>query len=286
MSFPLNSLARTRRIRDVIARVLLLIFTIIAVVPLAWILFEVAKRGFGAIQSWSFFTQPPPGFVAARGGGVANGILGTVLMVGIAILISVPLGILGATYLVEFSRMSRLGLTIRFFADVMTGIPSIVFGIFVYTVLVIATGSFSALSGSISLALIMWPVIMRASEEVLRRVPHDVREASFALGVPTWRTVIKVVWPAASSGLVTGAMLGTARAAGETAPLLFTALGNQFISLNVNRPMSALPLEIFRGATTAFAAGNERAWAAALTLIAMILLLNLTARALTGRGPR
>lgn len=280
---PFRSTSSRRRIRDGLARSMLLASMFMAIVPLSWILFEVLKRGAGAIRSIAFFTEPPPGFVGSSGGGVANGIIGTLIMVGIALAIAVPLGILGALYLTEFAGRSRFAAPIRFFADVMTGIPSIVFGIFVYTLLVLATGSFSALAGAVSLALIMWPVILRASEEVLKLVPREIREASYALGVPTYRTVLKVVLPTAAGGLVTATMLGTARAAGETAPLLFTALGNQFVATNVTKPMSALPLEIFKGATTAFAAGNARAWASALTLITLILGLTTVARVITRR---
>jgi phosphate transport system permease protein len=272
-----------RRAKDVAARTLLTFAVLIALVPLVWILYEVIRQGAGAIRGLTFFTEGPPGSPLLRGGGVANGIIGTLMMVGIALLGAIPLGILGAVWLVEFDHGSFLGRAVRFFGDVMTGIPSIVFGVFVYSMIVVATRSFSAIAGSVALGLIMWPVMLRASEEVLRLVPNEVREASYALGVPRWRTVLKVVLPTAASGLVTAVMLGTARAAGETAPLLFTALGNQFVSFRVDKPMSALPLEIFRGATTAFSAAVERAWAAALTLVVLILVLTTAARLLTAR---
>jgi phosphate transport system permease protein len=212
-----------------------------------------------------------------------NGIIGTVFMVAIAIAIAVPVGLLGAIYLVEFARENRFARSVQFFADVMTGIPSIVFGIFVYSAMVLVMHHFSALAGAVSLALIMWPIVLRTSEEILRLVPDELREASYALGVPRWRTVVKVVLPAAAGGLVTGTMLAVARVAGETAPLLFTALGNQFVTTNVNAPMSALPLEIFRGATSAFAASIQRAWASALTLLVFVLLMSLGGRWLAAR---
>jgi phosphate transport system permease protein len=253
-----------------------------ALAPLVLIVVDVVRLGAAAIRP-SFFTQGPPGDVSALGGGALNGIIGTVMMVGLAIALAVPVGIMGAIYLVELARDSRFARSVRFFADVMTGIPSIVFGIFVYSAVVLVMHHFSALAGAVALALIMWPIVLRTSEEILRLVPNEIREASYALGVPQWRTVWKVVLPSAASGLVTGTMLAVARVAGETAPLLFTALGNQFVTTNINAPMSALPLEIFRGATSAFAASIQRAWAAALTLLVLVLLLSLGGRWLAAR---
>jgi phosphate transport system permease protein len=282
----MKSVSLRRRAADLTARALLGAGVVAALIPLIWILFSVVRMGIGAIHDLSFFTQPPPGSMALAGGGVANGIAGTVIMVGIASAISIPAGVLGAIYLAEFSPKGRIAGLVRFFADVMTGIPSIVFGIFVYTALVVAMGGFSALAGAVALALIMWPIVLRTSEEVLRLVPGEVREASYALGVPRYKTILKVVLPTAAGGITTGGMLAVARGAGETAPLLFTALGNQYVSFKLARPMSALPLEIFKGATAAFLAGNQRAWAGALTLITLILLLTMTARTLVGRRPK
>ena len=256
---------------------------LLALTPLIWILIDVTKTGIGAIHGLAFFTQGPPGDPSSTAGGIANGILGTLIMLGVAIVMAVPVGVLGAIYLVEFAPASRFSAAVRFFADVMSGVPSIVFGIFVYSAVVLVMHHFSALAGAVALALIMWPIVLRTSEEILRLVPNEIREASYALGVPQWRTVWKVVLPSAASGLVTGTMLAVARVAGETAPLLFTALGNQFVTTNINAPMSALPLEIFRGATSAFAASIQRAWAAALTLLVLVLLLSLGGRWLAAR---
>ncbi|GAC1415223.1 MAG: phosphate ABC transporter permease PstA [Actinomycetota bacterium] len=287
MSTPATSpgssmISGRRRGTDRIMRGLLLLAIIIALTPLIWILFDVVKMGFHAL-SGAFFTQGPPGNASVRGGGVLNGIIGTLIMVGLAALAAVPLGVLGAIWLVEFGGRAKRASFVRFFADVMTGIPSIVFGIFVYTLIVLATHHFSALAGSVALALIMWPVVLRTSEEMLRLVPNELREAAYALGTPTWRTVLKVVLPSAAGGLVTGIMLALARAAGETAPLLFTALNNQFVSLAVNKPMASLPTEIFRNAAQPYSVAVERAWASALTLILLVLVLSLGARAIVAR---
>jgi phosphate transport system permease protein len=256
---------------------------VLALAPLVWIVVDLARRGLAAIAGVGFFTQGPPGDPSAAGGGVANGILGTLLMVGLGGVLAVPVGILGAVWLVEFAGPGRLGRAVRFFAEVMTGVPSIVFGIFVYTLVVVAMGSFSAIAGALALALVMWPLVLTTAEEMLAQVPREVREAALALGVPRWRVVVKVVLPTAAGGLITGVLLAVARAAGEAAPLLFTALGNQFVSVRLDRPMSALPLEIFRGATSPFTAANQRAWAGALTVLALVLALSVTARRLGAR---
>jgi phosphate transport system permease protein len=256
---------------------------LLALVPLASILVEVTIKGVGAIKGLSFFTQPPPGDATASGGGIANAIVGTLIMVGMAALVFVPLGILGAVYLSEFASNNRLSRAVRFFSEVMTGVPSIMVGVFAYGLIVVYMHHFSALAGAFALGLIMWPIVLRTSEEMLRRVPTSVREASLALGTPKWRTVLKVVLPSAAAGLTTGSMLAIARAAGETAPLFFTALGSEFISFKITQPMSALPLEIYAGATSPYAEQVQRAWAAALTLIALVLALTLVARFVTAR---
>lgn len=256
---------------------------LLALVPLASILVEVAIKGVGAIKGLSFFTQPPPGDATASGGGIANAIAGTLIMVGMAALVFVPLGILGAVYLSEFASNNRLSRAVRFFSEVMTGVPSIMVGVFAYGLIVVYMHHFSALAGAFALGLIMWPIVLRTSEEMLRRVPTSVREASLALGTPKWRTVLKVVLPSAAAGLTTGSMLAIARAAGETAPLFFTALGSEFISFKITQPMSALPLEIYSGATSPYPEQIQRAWAAALTLIALVLALTLVARFVTAR---
>ncbi|HWD73261.1 MAG TPA: phosphate ABC transporter permease PstA [Actinomycetota bacterium] len=256
---------------------------LLALVPLASILVEVVLKGVGAIHGLSFFTQPPPGDATASGGGLANAVIGTLIMVALAAVVFIPLGILGAVYLSEFASNNRLSRAVRFFSEVMTGVPSIMVGVFSYGLIVVYMHHFSALAGVLALGLIMWPIVLRTAEEMLGRVPMSVREASLALGTPKWRTVLKVVLPSAAAGLTTGSMLAIARAAGETAPLLFTALGSEFISFKITQPMSALPLEIFSGAQSPYPEQIQRAWAAALTLIALVLALTLVARFVTAR---
>jgi phosphate transport system permease protein len=258
---------------------------LLALVPLVAILVEVALKGIGAIHGLSFFNQPPPGDATVSGGGLANAIVGTLMMVAIASAIFIPLGILGAIYLAEFAAGNRLSRAVRFFAEVMTGIPSIMIGVFAYSILVVLVfHHFSALAGAFALGLIMWPIVLRTSEEMLGRVPTSVREASMALGTPKWRTVVKVVLPTASAGLTTACMLALARAAGETAPLLFTASASQFITFKVTSgPMSSLPVEIYNGAQSPYPEQIQRAWGGALTLIALVLALTLVARYVAAR---
>jgi phosphate transport system permease protein len=279
----MKGVSARRKATDRLMLGLMALAVLLALVPLVSILVEVAIKGAGAIHGLSFFTQPPPGDATATGGGLANAIVGTLIMVAMATVVFVPLGILGAVYLSEFASNNRLARAVRFFSEVMTGIPSIMVGVFAYGILVVYMHHFSAIAGAFALGLIMWPIVLRTSEEMLGRVPMSVREASLALGTPKWRTVLKVVLPSAAAGLTTGSMLAVARAAGETAPLLFTALGSEYISFRITQPMSALPLEIFSGATSPYAEQVQRAWAAALTLIALVLALTLVARFVTAR---
>jgi phosphate transport system permease protein len=279
----MKGVSARRKATDRLMLGLMALAVLLALVPLVSILVEVAIKGAGAIHGLSFFTQAPPGDATATGGGLANAIIGTLIMVAMATVVFVPLGILGAVYLSEFASNNRLARAVRFFSEVMTGIPSIMVGVFAYGILVVYMHHFSAIAGAFALGLIMWPIVLRTSEEMLGRVPMSVREASLALGTPKWRTVLKVVLPSAAAGLTTGSMLAVARAAGETAPLLFTALGSEYISFKITQPMSALPLEIFSGATSPYAEQVQRAWAAALTLIALVLALTLVARFVTAR---
>jgi phosphate transport system permease protein len=269
--------AAARRRKDRLMQLVLLGALLLALVPLGLILFEVIRRGLSAI-SWQFLTSVQVISLSREGGGYLNGLFGTLYMVGIAILIAVPLGIATATFVVEYSS-SRLVPFIQFFTDVMTGVPSIFVGLFVYAVLVQNGGGFSTLAGAVALALVMIPIVARASEEIIRLVPVDLRNAAYGLGARRWQVVMQIVLPASMSGLITASMLAVARAVGETAPLLLTALGAfTIVPELVGRPQSALPLIIFNEARGPFAPAHARAWAGALELLMLVLLLTLVAR--------
>lgn len=275
----------SRRARtDAVVRGLLLFALGIALVPLAYILVTILQKGAPALSA-DFFTQAPPFSYREFGGGYLPQIFGTAYMVGLAILMSVPLGIAAAVFIVEY-RDSRLAAPIRFFTDVMTGVPSIFVGLFVYSAIVIGAGtSFGTLPGAIALAVLMLPIVVRSSEEVLGLVPQDLRNAAYGLGARRWQVVTRVVLPAAGPGLATGSMLAVARGAGETAPLLLTALGaNVLITELVGRPQTALTLQILDEARTAMPAGVERAWAGSLTLMGMVLLFTVGARLIARRS--
>jgi len=267
---------RRRRTKNALLVALLIASVLVALGVLAWVIVYVAIQGFGAISP-GFLTQNPPGNPAAAGGGFANGIIGSLIVVGIAAGIAIPLGIGAAVYLVEYGR-GRLSATIRFFNDVLIGIPTIVIGAFVYAIWVTHFG-FSGFAGSLALAIVMLPLVTRTTEEMLRLVPNELREGSFALGATRSQTVLRISLPTALPGIITGAMLAVARAMGETAPLLLTALGNDlFTQLNPAKRMSTLSLQIFGNAVTGFREAQSRAWAGALTLIAIVLILTAIAR--------
>lgn len=250
----------------------------LAVVPLVWIVVYVAGQG-GRFVSADFFTKLPTP-VGAPGGGIANALGGTAILVGIACVISIPIGVLTAFYVADKPE-TPLGLAVRFGTDVLSGVPSIVVGIFAYTVVVLPMKRFSALSGGLALAIIMLPTVIRATEEMLKLVPNDLREASLALGAPEWKTSLAVMLPAALNGVITGVMLGVARVAGETAPLLFTSFGNPFWSTRLDQPIAALPHTLFVYAISPYKDWHAKAWATALVLMALVLSLNIVARAWT-----
>ncbi len=246
-----------------------------AVLALVLILGHLVAKGASSLD-WSFFTKNPVP-AGETGGGVANAIVGTGIIVGLAALIGLPIGVGTGLYLAEYGS-GRLGWLVRFVADVLNGTPSIVVGIFAWTWLVKPMGHFSAVAGSVALAVLIIPMIARTTEEMVRLVPHSLREAALALGYPRWRTSLRIVARTALAGIVTGCLVGIARIAGETAPLLFTALGNLNFSTNVLQPMQTLSLQIYVYATGPFDEWHRLAWAAALVLLALVLLLALSTR--------
>jgi phosphate transport system permease protein len=274
-----------RRIVNAVAIGAMATAVLAALIPLVAVVVLTVSRGAGAI-SISFFTHSMRG-VADRdaGGGAYHAILGTLEQVGLAALISVPLGLLVAIYLVEYGT-GRLAGVVRFVVDVMTGIPSIVAGLFIYAFWVLALNKgYSGMAAAFALSVLMLPVVIRASEEMLKLVPAELREASYALGVPRYRTVLRVVLPTASAGLTTGVMLAVARVTGETAPLLLTAFGFDAINANPFKgPQSSLPQYVYKQIGSPYAPAVQRAWAGALTLIGVVLLLTVVARVVTRRN--
>lgn len=252
--------------------------TVIALTPLFLVLGYLASKGASSV-SWDFFTKMPVP-VGQAGGGMANAIVGTLELVGLACLMGVPIGVGGGIYLAE-NRGQRLAQTIRFAADITMGLPSIVVGIFVYAVVVRPMGTFSTFSGGIALAMIMIPLVTRTTEEMVLLVPHELREAALALGVPRWRTTISVIARTAMSGIATGVILAVARVAGETAPLLFTAFGNRFWSTSLREPIASLTVQVYTYAISPFADWQRQAWAGALVLTAIVLALELGVRWVT-----
>jgi len=251
---------------------------VLVLVPLALILAHLLRTGAGALDGAFFTHMPAP--VGERGGGMANAIVGTLILVGVAAVVGVPVGVGAGVYVAE-RRGTWLANTVRFLSDVLNGLPSIVMGIFAWQFLVRPVGHFSALSGGVALGAMMIPMVARTTEEMVRTVPVSLREAALALGYPRWRTALVVVLRTASAGIVTGALVALARVAGETAPLLFTAFGNQFWSTDVTQPIAALPLQIFNYAISPYDDWHRLAWAGALVLIAIILVLSVIARAAT-----
>jgi len=284
---PALVLASPRRRRtDQAMRGVLLVATLIALVPLVLVIYYLLKKGLGA-WSWSFFTTDPTGNFLGDQGGIKSALLGTIEMVALASLISIPVGWGVALYLVEFGRTGRFAGAVRYFVDVMTGVPSIVFGLFIYVTLVIGGwggSSFAGWKGSVALALLMLPVITRSAEVVLLLVPDALREAALALGTPRWRVVMKIVLPTALPGLVTGSLLAVARAAGETAPLLFTATIVNGTTFNLGDRMNSLPVQIYTDVGSPNDQLVQRAWGAALALVALILITTFVARVFSRRS--
>ncbi len=271
------NLHKKRKLINKIAIVLSLAAMSFGLFWLAWILITILHLGISGLSA-SVFTQmtPPPG----SAGGLANAIFGSVVMVGLATLIGTPIGILAAVYLAEYGRNTVLGHATRFINDILLSAPSIVIGLFIYAIVVVPMGKFSAAAGIIALALLVIPVVIRTTENMLRLVPDSLREAASALGAPKWIMIMQVTVRASQAGIMTGILLAVARIAGETAPLLFTALSNQFWSVSLTDPMANLPVTIFRFAMSPFKDWQELAWAGVLLITLGVLALNIVARAL------
>jgi phosphate transport system permease protein len=271
---------RRRRITN---RVMMMAVTACAALAISLMFLIV---GYIAVKGISYlnptFVTATPAPLGETGGGIKHAIVGTVILVGIAMALAVPAGISAGVFLSEYAG-PRARLVLRFLADTLTGVPSIVVGVFIYALIVVHTG-FSALSGGVALAVIMLPIVARTAEEALYLVPRDQREAALALGTPKWRVVSSIAVPGAAPAIVTGCLLATARAAGETAPLLFTALGNNFYSTNINDPIAAMPIIIFRYALTPYAVLHDQAWATAFILVALMLVLSAVTRWVVSRG--
>jgi phosphate transport system permease protein len=274
-TLTLGGRATRRRATNVVMLGLTGVAALLTVIPLLLIFFYLLRSGVTALNL-DFFTRIPAP-VGETGGGIGNGILGTVLLVLFAGLLGLPIAIGAGVYLAEAGN-SRLGTLVRFTADVMNGIPSIVVGIFVWAWVVISMGHFSALAGAVALAIMLLPMVTRTTEEMIRLVPRELREGGLALGFTRWRTTLGVVLPAARSGILTGVLVSLARIAGETAPLLFTAFGNPFWEWRPDRPISALPLQIFQYAISPYEEWHRQAWAASLVLIGLVLVVSLSAR--------
>ena len=280
----LTAVSARRRRTDRLMRGLLSTGTVLALVPLVLVLFFIVKKGLGA-WSLDFFTTDPNGKFFGDPGGIRSAILGTLEIVGLASAIAIPIGIGVGLYLTEYGGSRKFAAIVRYFTDVITGVPSIVFGLFVYITLILATGGgFAGWKGSIALALLMLPIVTRSAEVVLTLVPQSLREAALALGSPRWRVITRVVLPTALPGLITGSLLAVARAAGETAPLLFTATIVKGTNFDLAKQMNSLPVQIFNDVGQAQDRLVARAWGAALTLVLMVLLLTVLARLVSRRS--
>jgi len=280
MGRPSRGIGRRRRALALLMPALCLGALALSLAALFLVLWDIAAAGAGALTLDLLTRTPRP--VGETGGGMANAIAGTLILVAMGALVGVPIGIGAGLYLAE-AGASRLARIARFWADVLTGIPAITIGLFAYAVLVVPLRSFSALAGGLALGILMLPVVTRSAEEAIRLVPGALREAALALGAPRWRVALTIVLPAARRGIVTGALLAIARAAGETAPLLFTAFGNQYWSWDPRQPIAALPLQIFTYAISPYDDWQRQARAGALLLVGLVLLLSTGARLLTSR---
>ncbi len=274
----LNSRAARRQFTNQFILILSTLAAVLGIIMLVWILGDVAWRGFSAMN-WDFFTKlpVPPG---EKGGGLANAIVGTLLMTVTAALMAVPIGVMAGTYLAEFGKHNLFGRMVRSLSDILVSAPSIVVGVFVYLVMVKTMGHFSGWSGAVSLAILMLPVVIRTTEEMLRLVPDEMREAALALGAPYWKMMLQVVFRAAKNGMITGIMLSVARVAGETAPLLFTAMNSPYWMESMNEPMANLTVTLFNYAMSPYADWQQLAWGAAFLITISVLFVTITTRLL------
>jgi phosphate transport system permease protein len=272
--------AHFRKATDYLIKILSSVSAIIGIFFLAWILLEVSRRGVAALNI-DFFTKlpAPPGM---EGGGVANAILGTMVITLFATLIGVPVGVMSGVYLSEYGKATLLGKAVRFTLNVIMGVPSIIVGLFVYTLLVLPLGHFSGYAGSVSLAILMLPVVARTTEDMLNMVPNELRESALAVGAPQWKVTLGIVFRAAKTGMTTGILLAIARVSGETAPLLFTALNSPYWPQSVSEPTANLTVTIFNYAMSPFADWQEIAWGASLLIMMAILSLTILTRIVTG----
>jgi len=275
-----HALRRRRRITNLLGLSFATAATVFGLFWLVWILATTLVNGVTAIDG-KLFTQmtPPPG----ASGGLLNAIFGSVLMIVLGIVFGTPIGIMSGTWLAEYAHGRAIAEVIRFVNDILLSAPSIVIGLFVYAILVLPTGHFSGWSGGVALAIVLLPVVVRTSDETMRLVPGTLREAALALGAPKWRMITSVIWPAARVGITTGILLAIARISGETAPLLFTALNNQFWTANPANPLANIPVVIFQFALSPYDEWHRLAWAGALLMTAVVLLLSISARTILGR---
>jgi phosphate transport system permease protein len=281
MAASMERLYQRRRVRNAIALTLSLLATVFGLFWLVWILWTALFNGLAAMNL-ALFTQmtPAPG----ENGGLLNAFFGSLTMSLLAILIGAPIGIAAGTYLAEYARKRAIGETIRFINDILLSAPSIVLGLFVYTIVVRTMGHFSAIAGALALALIVIPVVVRTTDEMLQLVPSAMREAALSLGIPQWKMTLQVLYRSAAPGIVTGVLLGLARISGETAPLLFTALNNQYWNSDLTKPMASVPVVIFQYAMSPYDSWHSLAWAGAFMVTIFVLLLSLVSRALILRN--
>ncbi|MGA9885577.1 MAG: phosphate ABC transporter permease PstA [Candidatus Acidiferrales bacterium] len=277
----MRTVVERRRVFDIASKILMGAATVVGVFFLFWILWTTLKYGISGMH-WDLFTKdtPPPG---SGGYGLRNAFVGSLILLGTSLVIGVPVGLMAGTWLAEYGFHSRIANTVRFINDIMLSAPSIEIGLFAYAIVVAPMGHFSAFAGSVALAVLMIPIIVRTTDEMLSLVGGDMREAAIALGAPNWVVITKVTWKAARAGILTGILIGLARITGETAPLLFTALNDQFFSTNLFRPVANIPVVIYQFALSPYTNWQQMAWAAAFITVAFVLALSIIARWFLGK---